>query len=283
MGAPQPVDYLAIGHVTHDLLPDASFAVGGTVSYAALTAAALGRSVGIVTSAGFDFDFSVFDDLVSVHCACAPHTTTFHNLYTNGTRHQMVYSVAAPLGPELIPSPWQGADVVHVGPLIGECDPGLIDAFPQEAFIGITAQGWMRSQNGAGRVAPHPWRPSADLLERASAIVFSIDDVQGEWRVAEQLALRTRLLVVTMGARGGILFVEGVAHPFAALSVAETDPTGAGDIFATVFFCKLASGLAPSVAARYSACLASRSVERRGIEGVPRTEDLVYCDGLFPA
>jgi 1D-myo-inositol 3-kinase len=277
----QPVTYLAIGHVTHDLLPNASFAVGGTVSYAALTAAALGRTVGVLTSAQPDFDFSVFDGSVTVQCSCAPHTTTFENLYTNGTRHQMVYSVAAPLLPELVPPAWRSVEIAHIGPVMEECDPELVHVFSTETFVGITAQGWMRSQNGAGHVAPHLWEPSTDVVERASAIVFSVDDIQGEWRVAEKLAKRTRLLVVTMGARGGILFDEGIAYPFPALKVTERDPTGAGDIFAAVFFSKVAAGMTARLAARYSACVASRSVERRGIDGVARAEDFAYCDGLF--
>jgi 1D-myo-inositol 3-kinase len=278
---PHSVGYLAIGHVTHDVLSDESFTVGGTVSYAALTAAALGRSAAILTSAGSSFDFSIFSDTVSVQCNRAPHTTTFHNQYTNGSRSQVVYSVAAPLVPALIPPGWRSAHTVHIGPVIGECDPKLVQAFSPETFVGITAQGWMRAQNGAGHVAPHLWQPSLDILKRASAIVFSIDDIQGEWRIAEELSARTELLVVTLGARGGVLFVEGAPHPFPALQVAELDPTGAGDIFAAVFFNKVASDMVPTLAARYSACIASRSVERRGIEGVPREEDFVYCDGLF--
>jgi sugar/nucleoside kinase (ribokinase family) len=275
--------YVAIGHVTHDVLADESYAVGGTVSYAALTAAALGRSAAVLTSAESGFDFSIFKDSVAVQCNCASHTTTFHNLYTNGTRHQRVYSVASPLVPELVPSSWRSAHTVHVGPVMGECDPALVHTFSSDTFIGITAQGWMRERNGTGNVVPRPWQPSDDVLERASAVVFSIDDIQGEWQVAEKLAARTRILAVTMGPRGGVLFVDGTAYPFAALRVTEVDPTGAGDIFAAVFFSKVAAGVAPSLAARYSACVASRSVERRGIAGVPGAADLVYCDGLFSA
>jgi 1D-myo-inositol 3-kinase len=228
-----------------------------------------------------DFDFTVFNGAVSIQCDCAPQTTTFHNLYTNGSRQQMVYGLAAPLAPARIPPAWRSAELVHIGPVIGECEASLVNAFPPEAFIGITAQGWMRSLDREGRVSPRRWQPGGELLDRASAIVFSIDDIQGDWEVAKSLAAQTRLLAVTMGPRGGVLFVEGVAHPFAALTVTETDPTGAGDIFATVFFCKLAAGVRPVEAARFSACAASRSVERRGIAGVPCPEDFALCESLI--
>ena len=45
----EPVDYLIIGHVTQDLTPNGP-TLGGTASYSALTAKALGLRVGIVTA-----------------------------------------------------------------------------------------------------------------------------------------------------------------------------------------------------------------------------------------
>lgn len=275
-----PVEYLAIGHVTRDLLPDASYAVGGTVSYAALTAAALCRSVGVVTSASGDFDLSVFNGAVEVKVEPAAVTTTFRNEYTNGYREQVVYGLAKPLTPTSLPDDWRAPSIVHIGPVIGECDPALALAFPEETFVGITPQGWMRSQNGTGQVVPNPWEVSGELLERASAIVFSLDDIQGDWRVAESLASATHLLVVTMGPLGGVLFVDGTPTPFSALQVDEVDPTGAGDIFAAAFFSATAVGVLPCDAARFAACIASRSVTRAGIRGVPSPEDLAYCRDL---
>ena len=52
-------DFLAIGHVTRDLLPDGSWRLGGTVAFAALTAARLGLRPAIVTSASASRERSV--------------------------------------------------------------------------------------------------------------------------------------------------------------------------------------------------------------------------------
>ena len=52
----QPIDYLVIGHVTNDIQPDGTQILGGTVSFAANMARALGLRVGIVTCAGKDSD-----------------------------------------------------------------------------------------------------------------------------------------------------------------------------------------------------------------------------------
>ncbi|MBN1249078.1 MAG: hypothetical protein JXC32_15575, partial [Anaerolineae bacterium] len=187
-----PVDYLAIGHVTYDVRQDRSFTAGGTVSYAALTAAALGRRVGILTSAGDDFDVSVFNGSVTVRCHPAAHTTTFTNTYVAGHRRQWVHQLANPLDRTSVPEAWEQPRVAHIGPVIGECDQELVVHFGPDTFVGVTPQGYMRSQDGDGRVLAHPWQVAPLLLARASAIVFSLDDIQGDWPTATRLAERTR-------------------------------------------------------------------------------------------
>lgn len=271
------VDYLVIGHVTHDLQPDAPYTIGGTVAYAALTAAAMCRSVGVLTSAGSTFDGAVFRNRVEVFCHAAPSTTTFWNHYVNGSREQIVYELALPLRATHVPDAWERPSVVHLGPVIGECDPDLVGRFPDSVFIGITPQGWMRWLDEDGRVHPRPWVESQRLLERASAVVCSIEDIQGEWETAERFASQTHLLVVTMGRRGGILFSDGRPVPFPALEVPEADPTGAGDIFAAVFFSSVAAGTEPLAAAHFAACVASHSVTRMGLAAVPEASEVAEC------
>ena len=45
----QPIDYLVLGHITCDVSTD-GYRLGGTATYATLTARALGLRVGVVTS-----------------------------------------------------------------------------------------------------------------------------------------------------------------------------------------------------------------------------------------
>jgi sugar/nucleoside kinase (ribokinase family) len=114
-------------------------------------------------------------------------------------------------------------------------------------------------------------------LGAADAAVLSIEDLLGDWTLAEYLAQHVPLLVVTLGRQGGVLFNHGQRLRFPALRVVEVDPTGAGDIFATVFFDALASGIQPGNAAHFAACLASRSVTRSGLLGVPDADDIAAC------
>jgi len=271
------IDYLTVGHITHDVLPNGGQAIGGTASYAAFTASALGRRVGVLTSAGPDLEIAAFDGIASLFCHPAPVTTTFENIYVNGHREQFVYSIAHPLTFAQVPNPWLRVPLIHIGPIMGECDLTLAAHFTGKAFVGMTPQGWMRTIDAQGRVFPQAWREAEQFLPLASALVFSIDDIGGDWALARHYAQQTHILVVTCGWDGGALFIDGVATLFPAVPVVEIDPTGAGDIFATAFFIALASGAAPLSAANYAACLAARSVTRKGLASTPRPADVAMC------
>ncbi len=274
---PTPVDYLVIGHITRDLLPGGGHTLGGTASYAALTAAALGRRVGILTSFETNLSLTAFDGAVTIVNYPAPSSTTFENIYTNGCRRQMIYTVAAALTPAQIPPAWQQSPLVHLGPVMAECDPALIAAFAGHTFIGITPQGWMRTHDAHGNVIPRAWAEAEYVLPLASAVVFSIDDIGGDWALARDFARQTPILVVTQNRQGGTLFIHGKAQTYSALPVTEVDPTGAGDIFASAFFAALAAGNPAPRAADYAACLAGYSVTRAGLDSTPRPEEAMLC------
>lgn len=279
-----PRDYLVIGHVTHDLLPAGrGRTIGGTATYAGLVAAALGRQVGIATSAGDDFDAAVFcaapfGARIAVHCQRGPATTTFENRYTPEGRVQYLHQTAALLTPELVPPDWQTTPLVHIGPVAAECAPELVSFFAGRAFVGLTPQGWMRQRNALDQVIARPWLEAEALLPLASAVVLSLEDLRGDRELAERWARLTRYLVVTDGYMGGTLYSAGRPYVFPALRVPELDPTGAGDIFAATFFCALAGGVDPRLAAHLAACIASHSIGRTGWDSIPTSEDLAICN-----
>ncbi len=272
-----PIDYLVIGHVTHDILPDGTRVLGGTVSYASLTAAALGRAVGIVTSASADANLAPLDTLATLVRQPAPTITTFENVYVNGHREQYVYTPAARLTPDAIPHPWRTTPIVHLGPIMRECDPALADYYAGKTFLGLTPQGWMRSSDARGHVFPIAWAEAGHLLPLASAIVLSIEDIGGNWDLATRFAQQTRVLVVTCGWDGGTLFLDGQPTTFPAVPVTQIDPTGAGDIFATAFFIAMASGAQPLAATSFAACLAAYSVTRVGLASTPQADEVTTC------
>lgn len=269
-----PVDYLVIGHLSCDLTP-AGPRLGGTAAYAALTGRALGLRVGVVSAWGGEVPLDVLDG-IQVSNVAAEHSTTFENVYVQEGRHQFIHHIAPDLLFEHVPQTWQEAPIVHIGPIAGE-GKSLADGQFSSSMLGLTPQGWLRTWVSGGRVRPAIWPEASQALSKASAAVFSIEDVGGDEEQIEAMATACRVLAVTEGPAGARLYWNGDLRHFSALQVKEVDATGAGDIFAAAFFWRLHVTRDPWAAARFATHLASFSVTRRGLEGIPTQEEIQTC------
>jgi sugar/nucleoside kinase (ribokinase family) len=276
--APEPrgIDYLLLGHVTVDRLDDKRVAMGGTATYAALTAKNMGARVGVHTSAAYEP--GLIDILRGVLVARIPaeYTTCFVNDYSSGKRQQTIESIADKLTFEQILPEWRNPPVVHLGPLCQEIDASIVERFPR-SLIGVTPQGWMREWNEDGLVRAVEWADEARVLRKAAVVVISEDDVADKG-VIREWANKARMLVVTLGERGCDVYRQGGGEPFhspAFKADTELDPTGAGDVFAAAFLWHLhQSGGDWRTAADWANCVASFVVEKRGVGGVPKLEDV---------
>ena len=270
------IDYLLLGHVTVDRLDEKRVAMGGTATYAAVTARNLGARVGVHTSAAYEP--GLIDTLGGVLVARIPaeYTTCFVNDYSSGKRVQTIESVAEKLTYEQILPEWRNPPVVHLGPLDQELDTSLVDRFPR-SLIGVTPQGWMRDWDESGLVRAVDWADADRVLRKANVVVISEDDV-ADRSVIEEWAARARMLVVTLGDRGCDVYRRGGSEPFhspAFKPANENDPTGAGDVFAAAFLWHLhKSGGDWKTAADWANCVASFVVEKRGVTGVPKLADV---------
>lgn len=262
--------YLILGHVTHDIVPG-GVAVGGTATFAALTAAHLGERVAVVTAASFDPAPALPG--IAVHVRPSEATTTYENVYTPSGRRQFLRAVAARLSIADVPPAWRTAPIVHLAPLADELRGGIVTAFP-DAFVGVTPQGWLRWRDPDGVVHVRNWNPAdaEPVLARADAIVLSEEDVAQDERVIADLAARARLLVVTRGPRGARTWVSGELFESAAFECQEVEPTGAGDVFAAALFSHLHRTGDPVEAVRWAHCVASFAVEGSGTSAVPSRE-----------
>lgn len=256
------VDLLLVGHVTADLKPEGRV-LGGTVSYAAKVAQAFGLSVAVVTSAVPDDPLvKALGKEVPLVVKPAEVTTTFENVYVGTNRIQTLHARAASLSAADIPPAWRSAPLVHLAPLVDELSDDLYSAFA--APIMLTPQGLMRQWDETGRVTFKRWfRP--DLLAHVALAVFSQQDVAGNVDVIE--AFRSAVTtVVTDGANGGVAYVDGVAHPYAAYPAHEVDPTGAGDVFATsLLIAQYKLGLSFAEALALAAQVAALTVQHAGV------------------
>lgn len=278
------IDFLAVGNLTRDTTPD-GFRLGGTVSFAAVTAQRLGWRSAILTRASLDGLEPRVPQRpgqpvlttglpgtplagIPIRVMPSPVTTTFTNVYGPDGRTQYITAVADPVTPDGLPDEWMAPRIVLLGAIARELPPHWSAMFPNSLF-GIAPQGLMRRWGADGLVRHGRWDDADLFLRRADAIFLSREDVGGDERYIAELAERARMLVVTDGYHGATVYTNGKATAIPPRHAVEVDPTGAGDVFATSFLVRYAETGDPFVAARFANIVASMSVEALGMEEVP--------------
>jgi len=257
-----PIDYLVIGHLSHDHIAG-GFRLGGTVVYSGCTARALGCCTAMVTSAAEGDAADPVLDGIHVHCLPCGRTTAFVNHYLPQGRRQVLLGRASCLTAAAMPPAWANAGLVHLGPIAAEIDPDIIEAFTAARLV-LTPQGWLRGWDDSGRIFPRPWSAGNRLLSRAMAVVLGEEDLVDQAQLGDFTG-RCPLEMLTRAAAGCTLFWQGRSHDLAAPAAAQVDPTGAGDIFAAAFFIGLHRGLDPITAAARANLLAAATVAHTGI------------------
>jgi sugar/nucleoside kinase (ribokinase family) len=106
---------------------------------------------------------------------------------------------------------------------------------------------------------------------------LSMEDVNRSLEQVERMALHTHILCITEGAAGSVVYWNGDRRRFRAPPMNEVDSIGAGDIFAAAFFVRLYTTRDPWEAARFATQVASRSVSRTGLDGIPTAKEIEDC------
>lgn len=284
--ADAPPDLLLIGAATRDLQPDGGWRLGGTVVFAALTAARLGLRAAIVTSGPPDVlrALAAAAPEVAVAAIPAPDATTFENVYdAAGHRRQYLRGRAAPLTLDAVPVAWRAAPLVLLAPLAQEVDPELPASLARgtQSRLAATPQGWLRQWDASGLVRTGAWESAARVLPALSALILSWEDLvapdalpgdEASHRAEEWLRAWSQMVpfvVITRGARGADLLTSTGCERFPAYPVRQVDPTGAGDVFAAAFLCALHASGDPRRAMDFANCAASLAVKGEGTAGIP--------------
>jgi sugar/nucleoside kinase (ribokinase family) len=266
------IDYLLIGHVTEDLQSDETIVLGGTVTYSGLTARALGHQPAIITSCSKETPLQALEDF-PIHIVPSAKTTQFRNTQSENGRIQHLYAQARIINADDLPDNWTKPAIVHIAPVFNDVDPALLAKFPN-SFRCLTPQGWMRDVDELGVVQAIKLENLDKWLGYAHAVVLSREDLQGDMSEAEKLAKQVPVLVVTERDKGALVFSNGQRNHFPAPSVKLVDDTGSGDIFAACFFHHLYRHKNVWQAARFAVDLASRSVSRPALDGIPTPEEI---------
>ena len=265
------IDYLAIGHVSRDLTAYGE-SVGGSVSFASLTARSLGLRAGVLTSYANGYADEALSQIPR-QVIPAAETTTFMLEETDHLRSLRLLARAAPIPANApLPPAWERAPIVHLAPIAQEVAPEIARRFAGR-FVGVTPQGWMRRWDENGAVRPAEWENAAAVLGFATAVVLSDEDLPQGYNL-NAMTEAVQVLVVTHGERGATLFWEKEHISIPAPKTLAVDSTGAGDIFAAAFFIRLYHTRDPIEAAHFATALAADSVTRRGLQSIPSPKRL---------
>jgi 1D-myo-inositol 3-kinase len=260
-------EFIAIGHVTLDHFGDA-VRPGGSALYAAVTAARLGLSAGILTSHADDFPLELLPPRIELVSVPATSTTIFEHEQVAGERRLRVRATAQPLGVDDLPEDWRDPELVLLAPVVNEVDGALASAF-DGVTVAAEAQGWLRTVARDGAVQTQTWPSAKGVLSRLQALFLSGADVRGQEAAMTEWVQRVPVAAVTAGARGALLYVNGDRYEVPPRRARQVDATGAGDVFAATWLVRYRVSGDPWEAAEAATCAASLAVEAEGWSGVP--------------
>ena len=257
------MDLVAIGHVTFDETPS-GVRPGGSAYYVALAARRLGLEVGLLTSVAPDFPSDVIPAGITVASVSSPRTTRYRVGEAGGSRTLTLLSRAEDIEIQHLPEGWKSAPLAVLCPVVGEVDPALVSAF-DDASLAVLPQGWMRTRGKDGVMGPQPWEDADDVLPLTQLLVLSEEDVPGSEETAVKWFDQVPLGAITRARRGATLYVNGEPYHVAPDRAAETDPTGAGDVFATTLLIEYQRVGDAWEAAAAAACAGAATVEGTGV------------------
>ncbi|GAB4438017.1 MAG: PfkB family carbohydrate kinase [Anaerolineae bacterium] len=274
--------YLLIGTATKDLQADNSYTIGGTVTYATVVVKKLGWRPVVITAVEPTFEPIPYLRDVTWKILPSPKTTTFRNEYDeHGNRHQTIGPIGRAIAASEISDDCRQATIVHLCPLAQELKPNIAGIF-DSALLGATPQGWMRRWDEQGRVSLGDWYGAEEVLPRLNVAVISIEDVEGNWSIAENWAAQTETLIVTEGELGCTIFNRGNRISVPPRPAHPIDPTGAGDVFAAAFFIRYYETGNLWESARFANVVASMAIERPGPEGAPERHEIEAYMAMHP-
>jgi hypothetical protein len=261
-------DYVAVGHVTIDVLEDGSRVPGGTVLFSALQAARLGCRCLIVTAGvpeEIETMLAPYREEFELQVVPSSMTTTLETFGTGDQRRQRVLAWAGPVEGSEQPD----GEILHLAPVAQELPAQW---HGRSGFRGLTPQGLLRHwSTDAPEIELMP--PNAEALTRIGAcdaiVIGSGERIAGASLI--EAGLRDGALVaITDGSHTGTLLLAGgerLPAPVLALE-APLDDLGAGDVYAAAMFIELAAGRSPTAAAAFAAAAAAVRMLGHGAQAV---------------
>ncbi|MBI2767280.1 MAG: hypothetical protein HYX53_15395 [Chloroflexi bacterium] len=259
---------MVVGNVVEDQAPGGGWAPGGPSLYSARTALALGARVTLVTALPPAYDASVLEGL-DVRALPAAGAPRYSNAYdAAGARTQLLLAEGEPLPIGAASAAAAGCDALLLAPAFHELDGPPAVRVP---LLGVELQGLLRSRDAAGRVIPHPepWAQCERFVAAGAHVFLSEEDTGDAVALARRAAAAGATVLLTRGYRGASLFAGGQERELEAIAANPTDPTGAGDCFATAFLVRVAETADLDEACQFALAAGALAVEGPGLAGIP--------------
>jgi sugar/nucleoside kinase (ribokinase family) len=248
----QIFDVSVVGHLSIDsiILPSRAkpfIILGGAATYSSFAAKYLDATASVISKVGGNFPDAYLwwlgqegIDLSGVAKIECEQTTCFELTYSKdlSDRTLKLKSKGPTLSPDDVPKDFR-AKAVHIAPIANEIPYELVEHLKGCAdVLSLDPQGLLRNFNEEGKVTENT---SVDYRIFSLINIFKssqneIYALTGETELKPAIKaihdVGVETVIVTMGAKGSVLSVEGAQYNIEACpSQVLVDPTGAGDVF----------------------------------------------------
>jgi len=248
----QNSDIAVVGHFSIDtiVLPSrtAPFVIlGGAATYTSFVAKRLDSTASVISKVGGNFPEAYLwwlgqegIDLSGVTKLVGEPTTCFELNYSKdlSERTLKLKSKGPVLSPDDVPKDFH-AKAIHIAPIANEIPYELVEHLKHcTDTLSLDPQGLLRSFDEAGNITENACLDTRifSLINIYKSSQNEIYALTGESEL--KLAIKAihdvgvETVIVTMGAKGSVLSVEGAQYNIEACpSQVLVDPTGAGDVF----------------------------------------------------
>ena len=278
-------DIVSVGHFSIDsiFLPSRQSAftvLGGSVAYASFAARRLDARVSVISKVGIDFPAAYKwwlqqegVDLSGLTTVNNELTTRFELRYSEDLSKRILSSTnrVSPFDIEQLPNSLK-ATIVHLAPIAREVNYDIaVKLRPCAEIMSLEIQGLIRSFDENGNVTlEQPTDKSifklVDIVKSTPAEIMTLtgaSDIDSAVTIMHDFGVA--IVIVTLGADGAIVSVEGASHKVPAYQPEKVvDPTGAGDAFIGAFLAEYAHGEDCAWCSNAGAAAASLVVEGIG-------------------
>ena len=248
----QNVDIAVIGHLSIDtiLLPTRKLpfvVLGGAATYTSFAAKRLEATASVISRVGGNFPEAYLwwlrqegVDLSGVTKKADEPSTCFELKYNEDLSDRVLKlkSKGAPITLADVPKDLQ-AKAIHIAPIANEVSFEVVEHLKKCAdVLSIDPQGLLRSFDEAGNVTENSSLDTTifsiiNIYKSSQNEIYRLtgeSDLKPAMKAIHDVGVET--VIVTLGAKGSVLSVEGAQYNIAACpSQVVVDPTGAGDVF----------------------------------------------------